>query len=73
MKRVSYKIDTPECDAALYIDNLHKNIFYHWFFGWRRTIEIDGIAIMDFIFSEKDLKLIEKISKNTWQSQNFMV
>lgn len=65
MKRVSYKIDTPECDAALYIDDLHRNVFYHMFFGWRRTIETDEIAIMDFIFSEKDLKLIEKISKNT--------
>lgn len=65
MKRVTYKIDTPECDAALYIGDLHRNVFYHMFFGWRRTIEIDGIVIMDFIFSEKDLKLIEKISKNT--------
>lgn len=65
MKRVSYKIDTPECDAALYIDDLHKNVFYHMFFGWRRTFKIDEIEIMDFIFSEKDLKLIREISKNT--------
>lgn len=65
MKKVTYKFGTPECDAAIFVSNIHKSIFYHLFFGWRSTMEIDGIKIMDFIFSKKDLKLIEKISKNT--------
>jgi CRISPR/Cas system endoribonuclease Cas6 (RAMP superfamily) len=61
MKRVSYKVGTVECERALFIDN-NKKFWFHIFFGWRRTFTIDNIEIMDFIFSTRDINIIEHMA-----------
>ena len=61
MKRVSYKVGTPQCKRALFIDD-KKPFWFHIYFGWRRTFTIDDIEIMDFIFSIKDINIIEHMA-----------
>lgn len=60
MRRVSYKAGTPQCERALFIDDT-KPFWFHIYFGWRRTFIIDNTEIMDFIFTNKDIAIIETI------------
>ena len=62
MRRVDYKVGTREAEIALAIDDKIP-FFISIFIGWRRTFTIDNIEIMEFIFSDKDIRLIEELSK----------
>ena len=59
-KRVSYKTGTKNCERAIFLDNL-KPFWFKWFWGWRRTFIVNKMEIMDFIFSEKDISIIEEM------------
>ena len=60
MKKVQYIVGTKECEKALTIDNAHKSNLYHMFFGWRRTFTILDLEVMEFLFTNKEIELIER-------------
>lgn len=60
MRRVSYKVGTLQCKRALFIDDT-KPCWFRIYFGWRRTFIIDDIEIMEFIFTNKDIAIIEEM------------
>lgn len=60
MRKVSYKAGTLQCERALFIDDI-KPFWFRVYFGWRRTFIINDIEIMEFIFTNKDIAIIEKM------------